>query len=360
MRGKSIQQVSMLSLKTPDQRVPKNHPLRAVKELADEALKKMSPVFDAMYSSRGRQSIPPERLLKATLLMAFHSVRSERLFCDQLDYNLLFRWFLDMSIDEPSFDHSTFSFNRERLLKQRVAEEFFAIVVGQANEMGLTSNEHFSADGTLIQALASLKSFQEKSVEEESKTEVAKAHTSRNPDVDFHGEKRRNDTHESTTDNEARLATKSSKQSAQMSYSMNGISENRNGILVAMCVMIATGTAERNAASTMLSVMGGEGRITLGADKAYDTQEFVSDCRNMNVTPHVAQKKYSAIDRRTTSQSGYDISQRRRKIIEEIWAWMKTVGGMKKSRFIGRERTENAAYFVGAAYNLLRIAKLSQ
>lgn len=359
MRGKPQTQTSMLSLRTPEERVPKDHPLRAVKTLADEALRELSPVFDGMYSKRGRHSIPPERLLKATLLMALHSVRSERLFCEQLDYNLLYRWFLDMDLEERSFDHSTFSFNRERLLKHEVAEQFFAAVVSQAKERGLTSSEHFSADGTLIDAWASLKSFRPK---DEKPEDREPPDDPGNPTVDFHGEKRSNETHESTTDPEAKLMRKSNGQTARLSYSLNGLIENENGLLVALELEQATGTAERDSAIGMLFRLGGKKRITLGADKGYDTKDFVANCRQLNVTPHVAQnvgkRRRSAVDARTTSPPGYAVSQRKRKLIEEVWGWMKAVGGMRKSRFIGKARTAMAAFFVAAAYNLLRIAKL--
>ena len=359
MRGTENKQTSMLSLRTPEERVPKEHPLRAVKVLADSALRELSPVFDEMYSKRGRHSIPPERLLKATLLMAFHSVRSERLFCDQLDYNLLFRWFLDMNIEEPSFDHSTFSFNRERLLKHEVAEQFFAAVVSQAKRLGLTSSEHFSADGSLIEAWASLKSFRPK---DEKPEDREPPDDPGNPTVNFHGETRSNETHQSTTDGEAKLARKSDGQTAKLSYSLNGLIENRNGLLVALSLLAATGTAEREAALASLFLLGGNKRITLGGDKGYDTKGFVAGCRALNVTPHVAQNitkhRGSAIDARTTSPPGYEVSQRKRKLIEEVWGWMKVVGGFRKSRFVGQARTSMAAHLVGAAYNLLRIAKL--
>ncbi|MBL8921169.1 MAG: IS5 family transposase [Myxococcaceae bacterium] len=359
MRGKPQTQTSMLSLRTPEERVPKDHPLRAVKALADEALRELSPVFDGMYSKRGRHSIPPERLLKATLLMALHSVRSERLFCEQLDYNLLYRWFLDMDLEERSFDHSTFSFNRERLMKHEVAEQFFAAVVSQAKERGLTSSEHFSADGTLIDAWASLKSFRPK---DEKPEDREPPDDPGNPTVDFHGEKRSNETHESTTDPEAKLMRKSNGQTAKLSYSLNGLIENENGILVELQLEQATGTAERDSAIGMLFRLGGMKRITVGADKGYDTKDFVANCRQLNVTPHVAQnigkRRRSAVDARTTSPPGYAVSQRKRKLIEEVWGWMKAVGGMRKSRFIGKARTAMAAFFVAAAYNLLRIAKL--
>lgn len=345
----------MFSLSGPEDRVPADHPLREVKRLADEALKQLSPVFDGMYSARGRHSIPPERLLKATLLIALHSVRSERLFCEQLDYNLLFRWFLDMGLEEKSFDHSTFSFNRERLLRHDVAKQFLGAVVSQAKDLGLVSKEHFSADGTLIEAWASLKSFRPKG---EEKRDEDPPDDPGNPTVDFHGEKRSNATHESTTDPEAKLARKSNGQTAKLSYSLNGLMENRNGLMVALMLEQASGVAERESALDMLYAVGGSQRITLGADKGYDTKDFVEQCRMMKVTPHVARKKHSAIDARTTSPPGYAESQKKRKRIEEVWGWMKTVGGLRKSRFIGKARTQMAAFFAAAAYNLCRMSKL--
>jgi transposase len=360
MRGTPNTQSSMLSLRTPEERVPRDHPLRRVKDMADAALAALSPTFDQMYSRIGRASIPPEQLLKATLLMAFYSVRSERLFCEQLDYNLLFRWFLDMGMEEPSFDHSTFSVNRERLLKHDVAGQFFAAVVAQARQAGLTSSDHFSVDGTLIEAWASLKSFRAK---DEDKGDKPPPDDKGNPSVDFHGEKRSNATHESKTDPEARLARKGPGKEAHLAYSLNGLIENRNGLLMDVMVLEASGTAERDAAIGMLTdAVPGTRRITVGADKGYDAKDFVRECRALNVTPHVAQSlkgRRSAVDGRTARAAGYLVSQRKRKLIEEVWGWMKTVACFRKTRFKGRPRTQFAAYFVGAAYNLLRLAKMS-
>jgi transposase len=361
MRGTTKQQESMFSLKTPGDRVPKDHPLRRIKDLADGALATLSPTFDKMYSRMGRPSIPPEQLLKASLLMALHSVRSERQFCEQLDYNLLFRWFLDMGMEEASFDHSTFSLNRERLLEHDVAKQFFMAVVAQAKKAGLVSTEHFSIDGSLIEAWASLKSFRPK---DEKKDDQPPPDDKGNPTVNFHGEKRSNETHASTTDPEARLMRKGNGKEAKLSYCANGVIENRNGLLVGLNVLLATGMAERDGAIGLLNeVVPGTGRITVGGDKGYDTRDFIEDCRQLNITPHVAQNisehRGSAIDDRTTRHAGYEVSQRKRKLIEEVWGWMKTVGGFRKTRFIGRARTELAAYLVGAAYNLLRIAKLA-
>lgn len=360
MRGEPTKQATMLSLVSPEQRVPANHPLREIKKLADAALAKMSPTFDAMYAESGRPSIPPEFLLKATLLMAFYSVRSERLFCEQLDYNLMFRWFLDMNMIEDSFEHSVFSKNRERLLKHEASKVFFAEVVAQAREARLTSDEHFTVDGTLIEAWASLKSFKKK---DEKKSSGSDKDDPGNPSVDFHGEKRTNDTHESTTDPEARLARKGKGKEAKLAYSGHALMENRNGLLIDFRIEEATGTAERDVALEMLKDALPEAtRATVAGDKGYDTKDFVAQCRELGVTPHVAQninsKRGSAIDGRTTRHAGYAISQRIRKRVEEIFGWAKTVGAFRKTRYRGKERTQFAGYMIGAAYNLLRIAKL--
>ena len=360
MRGRNESQVTMLSLVTPDQRVPKSHPLRRVKALADEALAALSPTFDAMYSKVGRPSIPPERLLKSTLLMAFYSVRSERLFCEQLDYNLLFRWFLDMDGVEESFDHSTFSRNRERLLEHEVAAKFLAAVVETARDAGLMSDEHFTVDGTLIEAWASLKSFRPKGEKPEDRPPPDDPG---NPTVNFHGEKRSNETHQSTTDPEAKLARKGNNQPAKLSYLANALMENRNGLLVDLRVEPATGYGERVGALAMLDehVPDSDG-ITLGADAGYDTADFVQACRERGITPHVAQtrdkRRRSAVDGRTVRHAGYEVSQRIRKRVEEIFGWTKTVASFRKTRFRGQARTQLAAHLVAAAYNLLRLAKL--
>ena len=359
MRGSETKQSTMLSLLSPDQRVPRNHPLRRVKEMADAALEELSPVFDAMYSVVGRPSIPPERLLKASLLMAFYTVRSERLFCEQLDYNLMFRWFLDMNMVEESFDHSTFSRNRERLIEHEVAARFFFAIVEQARSAGLMSDEHFTVDGTLIDAWASLKSFRAKG----SKDDVAPPEDPGNPTIDFHGEKRSNETHESTTDPESRLARKGKGKEARLSYSQHALMENRNGLLLDLRIAEANGTAERDVALQMLDEeTSREKRCTLAGDKGYDTTDFVAECRERQVTPHVAQnvgrRGGSAIDRRTTRHAGYAISQRFRKRVEEIFGWTKTVGNFRKTRYKGREKTQLASYFIATAYNLIRMVNL--
>lgn len=360
MRGRKTSQTTMLSLISPEQRVPGDHPLRGIKRLADEALRALSPVFDEMYAAGGRPSVPPERLLKATLLMALYSVRSDRHFCEQLDYNLLFRWFLDMDMVEESFDHSTFSKNRARLLEHDVAQKLLGEVVRQARAGRLMSDDHFTVDGTLIEAWAGLKSFRPK---DEKPGDREPPDDPGNPTVNFHGEKRSNETHASTTDPEAKLARKGNNQPAKLSYLANALMENRSGLLVDLRVEPATGYGERVGAVAMLDehVRGREG-ATLGADAGYDTADFIAACRGRGITPHVAQtrdkRRRSAVDGRTTRHTGYSISQRIRKRVEEIFGWAKTVGCFRKTRFKGIARTQFAAHLVAAAYNLLRISKL--
>lgn len=375
MRGSVPVQPSMLVAMDMEARIPKDHPLRPIKALADKVLKRMSPVFDAMYSELGRPSTPPEQLLKATLLMAFYTVRSERQFAEQLDYNLLFRWFLDMAFDGPGIDHSTFSRNRRRLLAHEVAEHFFAEVVEVARSKNLLSSDHFSVDGSLIESWASLKSFRPKSEPRDGDPpgdgpntppdDAPKAGKApKNETVDFHGERRSNETHESTTDPEARLARKSNGTTAKLCYTGHALMENKNGLLMDVRLTTACGTAERNTAIEMLNdAVPGRRRITVAADRGYDTKDFVRQCRELNVSPHVAQntnrKGGSAIDKRTTRHPGYAKSLKFRKRIEEFFGWMKTVGGLRKSRLIGKAKTGFLTKMVGAAYNLLRIARLS-
>lgn len=351
----------MLCLMSPESMVPERHPIRRIKKLADECLAGMSRTFDAMYAATGRPSIPPERLLKASLLMALYSQRSERQFCEQLGYNLLFRWFLDMDMVEPTFDATVFTKNRERLLAHDVAGEFFRAVVEQARKGRLMSAEHFTVDGTLIEAWASLKSFKKKDA---TGKDEPPPDDPGNPTVNFHGEKRSNETHASTSDPEARLARKGRGKEAKLSYSAHALMENRNGLLVDFRVAEANGRAECEVALAMLDENKlRRGPATIGADKGYDTHDFVAECRAMNVVPHIAQvitaHRGSAIDSRTTRHPGYAISQRIRKRVEEIFGWAKTVGNFRKTRFRGRSRTQLAAYLVGAAYNLLRIARLA-
>jgi transposase len=365
MRGADTKQSSMLCLMSPESRVPADHPLRRIRVIADEILDEMSLLFDAMYADLGRPSVPPERLLKGLLLMALYTVRSERQFCEQLEYNMLFRWFLGMDMLEGSFDASTLSKNRQRLLDHHIAHVFFHRVVEHARAAKLMSTEHFTVDGTLIEAWASLKSFKPKSQAEPTRRDrnrhkARRRASRRNPSVNFRGEKRRNDTHQSTTDPEARLARKGNGKEAKLSYSAHALMENRHGMLVDLRVAEASGLAERRVALEMLDDnLPGKQRITLGADKGYHTRDFVRDCRDRNVTPHVANKaKHSALDMRTTRQPGYSISQRIRKRVEEIFGWAKTVGAFRRTRFRGTPRTQLAAYIVGAAYNLTRMSRL--
>lgn len=353
MRGKRREQRSLLMVGSVEERIPQSHPIRRIKALADRALARLSDVFEAMYAEAGRPSVPPERLLKAQLLIALFSVRSDRQFCEQLDYNLLFRWFLDLELDEASFDASTFSRNRERLIRHEVAEQFLAAIVEEAKKEHLLSADHFSVDGTLIEAWASMKSFRPKDEPPGGDS---------NGWSDFRGTKRSNETHESTTDPEARLARKGKGQAAKLAFSGHALMENRNGLLLDFVVAPADGFAERREALGMLSMLAGPRRKTVGADKAYDTAAFVADCRELNLTPHVAQNvnrtRRSAIDSRTTRQPGYRASQIVRRRIETIFGWLKSFGGLKRTRVRGVERTQLAARLAAAAYNLLRISRL--
>jgi transposase len=359
MRGADDKQASMFSVVSPERRIPADHPLRRIKAMADEILTGLSGTFDAMYSNVGRPSIPPERLLKSQILMALYTVRSDRQFCEQLDYNLLFRWFLDMNADEPTFDASSFSRNRDRLLDHDVAGKFFAAVCEKAREAHLMSHDHFTVDGTLIEAMASLKSFRRK---DEKPEDREPPDDPGNPTINFRGEKRSNATHASTTDGEAKLARKKGRES-KMSYSANALMENRNGLIVDFRVEEADGFAERRTALEMLNDnVVKHRRITVAGDAGYDTADFVRECREINVTPHISQtrdtRRRSAIDDRTTRHAGYLVSQRKRKLVEEIFGWMKTIGGFRRTRFKGRPRTQLAATLVAAAYNMLRVCRL--
>ena len=353
MRGRDTKQASMLCLVSPESAVPADHPLRAVKRLVEVVLHELSPVFDAMYAKTGRPSIPPERLLKATLLMAFYTIRSERMFSEQLSYNLLFKWFLDMDMHEPAFDPTSFGKNRGRLLQHDVAGHFFRAVVDQARKAGLMSSEHFSVDGTLIEAWASLKSFRSKDDDESDSNGWA----------DFRGKKRSNDTHESKTDPDARLMRKGSGKEAKLCFCLSAVMENRNGLIAAIDIAKATGFAERTSALTMLDRdVPRARRRTLGADAGYDTRDFIEACRQRRVSPHVAQnrnRRRSAIDGRTTSASGYAVSIGVRRMIEKVFGWMKTTANFRRTRLRGLAKNTLAATLVGAAYNLLRIARLA-
>ena len=345
---------------SPDSRVPAGHPIRAIKQLSDAKLAELSPVFDEMYSTMGRPSIPPERLLKACLLIALFSVRSERQFCERLDYDLLFRFFLDMNLDDKSFDATSFTKNKERMLESDVARLFFEGVVAIAKQRGLMSAEHFTVDGTLIEAWASLKSFKKKGSKDPTPPDDPG-----NPTVNFHGEKRGNETHESTTDPAARLYRKGDNHAARLCYSAHVLMENRNGLCVDIRLAEASGYAERREALAMIDEQRQRGvRVeTLGADKAYDTRDFITDLRDRQVTPHIAQqittRRRSNLDARTTRHPGYAISQRKRKLVEEIFGWMKTVGGLRKTRYRGKRRNRLWAYLNAAAYNLVRLVRLA-
>lgn len=351
MRGKIESQTSVVCLFSLEQAVPSDHPIRAIRKLADEALRGLGPVFDGMYSEIGRPSIPPERLLKAMVLMALYSVRSERMFCERLRYDLLFRWLLDLDLTEPPFDATSFGKNRERLLHHEVAGLFFAAVVAQARAQGLMSDEHFSVDGTLIQAWSSLKSYRPKG----------------DNDVDdgngwgcFRGQRRTNETHASRTDPESRLMRKGKGQAATLCFSAHALMENRNGLLLDLRVAEASGYAERRVALEMLddsNICNG----TLAADRGYDTRDFVEQCRRRGITPHVAQhtvRRTSAVDGRTTRWPGYAVSQIKRRLIEQTLGWIKTVGGLRRSRYRGIAKTQLYASVSAATYNLLRIARL--
>lgn len=356
MRGKDHQQADMYSYLSPEVRVRGDHPLRAIRAMADQALANMSERFDAMYSQRGRPSVPPEKLLRAQLIQMLYSVRSERLLMEEIDYSMLFRWFVGMNLDEPVWDVTVFTKNRDRLLEGDVAREFLSEVVRQAQEKKLTSDEHFTVDGTLIEAWASQKSFQRKEEKPGPPDDPG------NPTVDFHGESRSNQTHESKTDPDAQLARKGSGKEARLSYNGNLLTENRNGLIVNTEVFQANGTAERDAALVMLEQIAGVQRVTVGADKGYDTRDFVAECRNLNVTPQVAQNSTrsggSAIDERTTRHTGYAISQKKRKRVEECFGWLKTIALMRKVRHRGIEKVGWVFTFAAAAYNLVRMRKL--
>jgi transposase len=358
MRGVDVQQSAMFSYLSPEQRVPAHHPLRAIRQICDKILLQMAAPFSAMYSEIGRPSIPPEKLLRALLLQVLYTVRSERMLMEQLDYNLLFRWFVGLNIDEAVWHVTVYTKNRDRLLEADVAKEFFRLVVGEAKRLELMSDEHFTVDGTLLEACASLKSFKKVDSGEEPP-----ADDPGNPTVDFHGEKRSNETHASTTDADALLARKGSGKEAKLSYSGHVLMENRNGLVADVEVLQANGTAERDAALVMMEAIPGDHQVTVGADKNYDTKDFVAEARNLKVTPHVAQnihaRRSSAIDGRTTRHTGYVISQKKRKRVEEIFGWMKTIGGVRKLRHRGLQLVGWIFTFAAAAYNLVRLRNLA-
>lgn len=356
VRGADRKWEGMFSYVRVEERVPSGHPLRAIRTLVDAVLSELSPAFETLYARVGRPSIPPEHLLRALLLQAFYTVRSERLLMEQLDYNLLFRWFVGLSMDEAVWDATVFCKNRDRLLDGDVAAKFMAGVLNLPQVKKLLSSEHFSVDGTLIEAWASMKSF----VPKDGSGPPPAAAGGRNAERDFHGEKRSNDTHASTTDPDARLLRKGQGKEAKLCHMGHILTENRHGLIVDARLTEANGTAECATALDMIEDQGGR-RKTLGADKSYDTADFVAGCRARGCVPHVAQNdahRRSAIDRRTTRHPGYAISQIKRKRIEEPFGWMKTVGGLRKTRHRGRPLVEWLFVLTAAAYNLIRIPKL--
>lgn len=362
MRGNNNETPQMFCMFHLEDKIRKDHPLRKIKQVADQVLKKMESVFSDLYSHTGRPSIPPEVLLKSQLLIALHTVRSERLFCEKLETDMLFRWFLDMDADGASFDHSVFSWNRDRLLTQEVAADFFDAVVDYARKEDLLSDDHFTVDGTLIESLASMKSFRRKDDENKKDNNGWKG---RNPDVDFHGEQRKNETHESATDPEARLYRKGQGQESKLCYIGNALMENRHGLCVGFKLDTADGHAERDGAKELIKRARKRGfRIkTLGGDKNYGTNNFVDFLRGEKIKPHVSCRegwKIRGLDGRTARHRGYKISVMKRKLIEQKFGWVKTVGGVLKSRFFGMTKTETWGLMSFSAYNILRIVKLRE
>lgn len=358
VRGIHDRQDGMFSYVSLEARVPTSHPLRPIRTMVDEALASMTAEFDAIYAIEGRPSIAPERLLRALLLQVLYSVRSERLLCEALDYNLLFRWFVGLSADERVWSHSTFSKNRDRLLEADIARGFFAEVYCRAQAAGLTSDEHFSVDGSLIDAWASQKSFRRKDGSDDDPPKGSDRNAGRN----FHGERWCNETHESQTDPDALMFRKSQAHPAKLCYAGQVLMENRHGLVAEAQVVRASGSAERDTAIEMLSEVPGTHPMTVGADKAYDTRGFIEQARGLHVTPHVAQnlarRGGSAIDGRTTRQPGYLISQRIRKRIEECFGWGKTIGQVRQTKFRGTARVDFQFVLTMAAYNLVRMRSL--
>lgn len=401
MRGSDRTTGSLFSYVDIEARIPAEHPLRLIRRIVNDVLAALDTEFDHLYEPTGRDSIPPERLLRGSLLQMFYSIRSERQLMEQMDYNLLYRWFVGLGIDDPVWDHSTYSKNRDRLLEADIARKFLKGILEHPQVKPLLSTEHFTVDGTLVNAWASLKSFVPKGDarsgvppappaggeaapkdagphrdSQESTGTTPKATdkktpmqptdtdtTSRNAEVDFHGQKRLNATHASTTDEEARLYRKGKGKEARLAYMGHALAENRHGLIVEASLTQATGTAEREAAKDLIHAHAPAStrRLTLGADKAYDTASFVADCRAMCVTPHVAQNtagRASAVDARTTHHAGYGVSQRKRKLIEEAFGWAKTIAGLARPMRRGAARMGQAFTFAMAAYDLIRLPKL--
>ncbi|TQN01250.1 IS4 family transposase [Acidovorax temperans] len=353
MRGNQDFQGAMFSYISLEERVPQTHPLRKLRAAVDALLATMNREFDAVYARRGRPSVPPEMLLKALLLQILFSIRSERQLVEAVNYNLLYRWFVGLNIEDKVWDHSTFSANRERLFNEDLARAFFERVKHTADWAKLTSDEHFSVDGTLIEAWASHKSFKRRD-DDQTPTE------GRNPEVDFKGQQRCNDTHASTTDPDARLFKKSAGDKARLCHMAHILMENRNGLIVDVEITHASGTAEREAALAMLGRRDNKNkRATVGADKGYDSKAFIKGCRKLKVTPHVAAKdKHSAVDARITRHEGYKTSQKVRKRIEEAFGWIKTVGGLAKTKLIGQAKLTGQALLCFATYNLVRMGSI--
>lgn len=354
MRGDDPRHDAMFSYITPEARVRADHPLRPIRRMTDAALARLSARFDRLYSTTGRPSIPPEQLLRALLLQMLYTIRSERLLVEELDYNILYRWFVGLTLDDPVWDATTFTKNRDRLLDGDVADAFFAEVLAAIKAEGLLSDEHFTVDGTLLEAWASQKSFKPKA------TDRTPPDDPKNPTVNFHGETRRNDTHQSTTDPDARLYRKASGREAKLAYLGHLLTENRHGFIVDTAVTAATGTAERDAAIVLLGELPlTTQHVTVGGDKNYDVGAWVAAVRAMHVTPHVAQyprgsRHGTAIDRRTTRHAGYTLSQRKRKLVEQAFGWMKTVGLLRRLRHRGGRLVDWIFSFTAAAYNLVR------
>ncbi len=354
MRGEDAGQVAVFSYVSPEQRVPKEHPLRPLLKIVNDVLGRMSPLFEKLYSHTGRPSIPPEKLLRALLLQVLYTIRSERMLMEQLDYNLLFRWFVGLNMDDLVWDATVFTKNRDRVLGGEVAKVFFQEVLAEARRRSLLSDEHFTVDGTLIEAWASHKSFKPK---DQSDSDEGGS----NPSVDFRRQRRTNDTHASRTDPEARLYKKSKGAESRLCYMGHLMIDNRHGLATNACVTIASGTAEREAAMQMAGEIPGRGRVTLAADKGYDTRDCIRKLRDRNITPHVAQNdtnRRSAIDRRTTRHPGYTVSQKKRKLVEQMFGWAKTVGLMRKTRHRGTQRVDWMFIFTAAAFNLVRMRNL--
>ena len=372
MRGSTARQTTMFAVSDPGDLIPEQHPIRRIRPFVDAALARLEPTFEEMHAKVGRPSIPPEQLLKASVLMALYTIRSERQFCERLQYDLLFKWFLGLNVEDPACDATSFSKNRERLLDHLVSRLFFQAVLEEARQRRLLSNQHFTVDGTLLESWASLKSLELKpNLGGQRKPKKGRrggpkgpGGGGRNSEVNWHGEARSNETHTSKTDPEPKLARKGDRQAAKLCYAGHVVMENRHGLVVDVEVTEANGRAEREAGLKMLHrIERGRRRGTVGADKGYDTRDFVQGCRDLHLTPHVAQNihshRHSAIDDRTVSHLGYVVSQRLRKRVEEIFGWWKTVGGGRKLRYIGRRRNQLWAELTSTAFNLVRLANLT-